>query len=196
MTDEPDLDWALILDEQMAPQADPDHDDVGSDSVPDNDPEGSKAKAQKRQHKTALRSGQGDRTDWKQHLHGLPGQYLIPDALLSKRTKQARTVSLKAAAIRRTKRRDEVGIAIHYDDIAWKRLGQVERDQFVESRKSLPWIGPRWDADRDFGWYREREAAHHLDHLFRFGAARAQPKQSFQDHCRQAHGQRPTGWYV
>ncbi|MBT1155690.1 hypothetical protein J1C56_08800 [Aminobacter anthyllidis] len=193
MTDDRLTDWALILHERQSPQDDPNHHDDESDSVVDCD--GSKAK--QRQHKTALRSGQGDRTDWKQHLYGLPGQRLIPDALLSIRTKQARTASLKAAALRRTKRRDDSGIPIHYSRLAWRRLPQAKRDQFNQSRKALAWIGPRWDVDRDFSWYHTGDdGGEHLDQLFRFGAAQAQPKQSFQDHCKQAHGQRPAGWYV
>ncbi|MER9852244.1 hypothetical protein NKJ55_34160 [Mesorhizobium sp. M0106] len=139
----------------------------------------------KRQAKIALRATQGDRTDWKQHLVNAPGYRNIPDTKLSLRIKQARTHSIRAAAERREKRR-ELGVAIHYGQFAWKRLGNAKRDQFDLIRKSLAWLGPRWDANRDFGWYDdERNGGQHLDHLFRFGAAKAHPRTPWAQHCRE-----------
>ncbi|MER9657232.1 hypothetical protein NKJ26_27760 [Mesorhizobium sp. M0152] len=138
----------------------------------------------KRQAKTALRASQGDRTDWKQHLVNAPGYRNIADTKLSLRTKQARTGSIKAAADRREKRREQ-GVTIHYDRFAWKRLGQAKREQFDQSRKALAWIGPRWDANRDFGWYDDQSVGQHLDHLFRFGSAKAVPKTPWVQHCRE-----------
>ncbi|RWQ52763.1 hypothetical protein [Mesorhizobium sp.] len=138
----------------------------------------------KRQNKTALRATQGDRTDWKQDLINAPGYRNIPNAKLPFRTKQARTNSIKAAAERREKRR-ELGVAIHYGQFAWKRLGQAKRDQFDLVRKSLAWIGPRWDANRDFGRYDERDGGQHLDHLFRFGTATAHPRTPWIQHHRE-----------
>ncbi|RWP84618.1 MAG: hypothetical protein EOR11_20140 [Mesorhizobium sp.] len=137
----------------------------------------------KRQHNTATRAAQGDRIDWKQHLVNAHGYHNIPDTQLSLRTKQARTHSIKAAAERRQRRREK-GIAVHYGRFAWKRLGQAKRDQFDLIRKSLAWIGPRWDANRDFGYYDESGGGH-LDHLFRFGTAIAAPKTPWIQHYRE-----------
>ncbi|UVK39845.1 hypothetical protein LHFGNBLO_001256 [Mesorhizobium sp. AR10] len=136
----------------------------------------------RRQAKSALRASQGDRTNWKQHLINAPGYRNVPDTKLSFRTKQARTHSIKAAADRREKRREQ-GVTVHYGRFAWKRLAQAKRDQFDLSRKALAWIGPRWDADRDFGRYDDGEQ--HLDHLFRFGTAKAHAKTPWLQHHRE-----------
>ncbi|MES0061459.1 hypothetical protein [Mesorhizobium sp. M0041] len=139
----------------------------------------------KRQHNTATRAAQGDRIDWKQHLVNARGYHNIPDTQLSLRIKQARTHSIKAAAERREKRREK-GIAVHYGRFAWMRLGQAKRDQFNLTRKSLAWIGPRWDANRDFGYYSDGiDGGQHLDHLFRFGTAEAASKTPWAQHYRE-----------
>jgi hypothetical protein len=139
----------------------------------------------KRQAKTALRATQGDRTDWKQHLVNAPGYRNVPDIKLSIRKKQARTHSIKAAADRREKRREK-GVTVHYRRFAWKRLAQAKRDQFDLVRKSLAWIGPRWDANRDFGWCLDgADDGQHLDHLFRFGTAKAHPRTPWVQHYRE-----------
>jgi hypothetical protein len=172
------FDRALFLHEREITQDDQDHD-------PDDALTMATATA-KRQAKSALRAAQGDRTDWKQHLVNAPGYRNIPDTKLSIRTKQARTSSIKAAADRREKRR-ELGVAIHYAQFAWKRLGQAKRDQFDLSRKALAWIGPRWDAYRDFGRYSDgADGGQHLDHLFRFGTAKAHAKTPWLQHHREA----------
>lgn len=170
------FDRALFLHERQAPPDDHYHDD-DDDSAP-------AISTAKRQAKTALRASQGDRTDWKQHLVNVPGYRNVPDIKLSLRTKQARTLSIKAAADRREKRREN-GVTVHYVRFAWKRLGQSKRDQFAQSRRALAWIGPRWDADRDFGWYDDEGGGLHLDHLFRFGTAKAHTKTPWLQHCRE-----------
>lgn len=65
----------------------------------------------KRVRDIAARAGQGDRTDWRLHLkvHLPTGYRLTPDTDLSHAAKMARTASLKAAAKRRTKRRNSGG---------------------------------------------------------------------------------------
>ncbi|TIN05775.1 hypothetical protein [Mesorhizobium sp.] len=172
------FDRALFLHEREIAQDDQDH---------DHDDEGNAlaiaTATAKRQAKTALRATQGDRIDWKQDLVHAPGYRNIPDTKLSFRTKQARAKSIKAAAERREKRR-KLGVAIHYAQFAWKRLGQAKRDQFDLVRKSLAWIGPRWDANRDFGCYDDDDGGH-LDHLFRFGTARAHPTTPWIQHIRE-----------
>ncbi|MER9231429.1 hypothetical protein NKI56_04860 [Mesorhizobium sp. M0622] len=157
------------------------------ESTPDDNDDDASALATataKRQAKTALRAAQGDRTDWKQHLVNAPGSRNVHDTKLSLRTKQARTHSIKAAADRREKRREK-GVTVHYGRFAWKRLGQAKRDQFDLIRKSLAWIGPRWDADRDFGWYDDESGGQHLDHLCRFGTAKAHAKTPWLQHHRE-----------
>ncbi|CAH2394515.1 conserved hypothetical protein [Mesorhizobium ventifaucium] len=172
------FDRALFLHERQAPPDDHDPDDDDSALV-------IATATAKRQNKTALRASQGDRVDWKQGLVNAPGYRNIPNAKLPFRTKQARTSSIKAAADRREKRR-ELGVAIHYDQFAWSRLGQAKRDQFDLVRKSLAWIGPRWDANRDFGRYDDgRDGGQHLDHLFRFGTAKAHPRTPLIQHMRE-----------
>lgn len=172
------FDRALFLHERETIQSD--HDDEEDDSAL-----AIATATTKRQAKTALRASQGDRTDWKQQLVNAPGYHNTPDTKLSLRTKQARTHSIKAAADRREKRREK-GVAIHYAQFAWKRLGQAKRDQFDLSRKALAWIGPRWDADRDFGRYSDgADGGQHLDHLFRFGTAKAHNKTPWLQHNRE-----------
>ncbi|MFC3325669.1 hypothetical protein [Mesorhizobium cantuariense] len=170
------FDRALFLHEREITQDDQDHDP--DDAI-------ATAVTAKRQAKSALRAAQGDRIDWKQHLVNAPGYRNVPDTRLSLRTKQARTHSIKAAGDRREKRREK-GVTIHYAQFAWKRLGQAKRDQFDLIRKSLAWIGPRWDADRDFGRYDdERDGGQHLDHLCRFGTAKAHAKTPWLQHNRE-----------
>lgn len=176
------FDRALFLHERQAPPDDHDHDD-DDDSALAMATATATATA-KRQAKTALRATQGDRTDWKQHLVNGPGYRNVPDIKLSLRTKQARTHSIKAAADRREKRREK-GVTIHYGRFAWKRLGQAKRDQFDLVRKSLAWIGPRWDANRDFGRYDDESCEQHLDHLFRFGTAKAHPRTPWVQYYRE-----------
>lgn len=169
------FDRALFLQER---EFTPDDHDDGSSALP------MATVAAKRQAKTALRATQGDRTDWKQHLVHALGYRNVPDTKLSLRTKQARTHSIKAAADRRQKRREK-GIAVHYCGFAWTRLGQAKRDRFNLIRNSLAWIGPRWDANRDFGYYDADSCGRHLDHLFRFGTAKAHAKTPWLQHCRE-----------
>lgn len=172
------FDRALFLHERETTPDDQDHDPDDALAIA--------TVTAKRQAKSALRASQGDRTDWKQHLVNAPGYRNVPDTKLSLRTKQARTSSIKAAADRREKRREE-GVPIHYAQFAWKKLGQAKRDQFDLSRKALAWIGPRWDADRDFGRYSDgADGGQHLDHLFRFGTAKAHAKTPWLQHHREA----------
>ncbi|MER9581158.1 hypothetical protein [Mesorhizobium sp. M0276] len=80
---------------------------------------------------------------------------------------------MKTAADRREKQREK-GLTIHYGRFAWKRPGQAKRDRFDLGRNALAWIGPRWDANRDFGWYDDESGGRHLDHLFCFELMRLQ----------------------
>lgn len=145
----------------------------------------------KRKRKTALRASQGDRTDWKQHLDMAPGCRHVPDDKMTLAKKRIRSASIRAAAVRRTKRRDELGIALHYIDAAWRRLSPAQRGAFDRDRKSLAFVGPRWDAEHHFGWW----CADILDHLFRFGTRKARPRQTYISYMRET-GRRPEGWYV
>lgn len=170
------FDRALFLHERQTKQSD--HDDSGDST--------SGVATTQRRAKSALRAAQGDRTDWKQQLVNAWGRHNVPDTLLSLRTKQARTHSIKAAADRREKRREK-GVTVHYSGFAWRRLGQAKRDRFDLIRNSLAWIGPRWDANRDFGYYDDESCGRHLDHLFRFGTANAAPKTPWVQHYREGH---------
>lgn len=125
-----------------------------------------------------------------------PGYRVVPNDRLSQSSKLARAASLQAAAERRTRKRKEGGVTIHYDHRAWKKLKQVQRDAFDAQKRSLAAItGRRWDAERDFYWLLTDEGAEHLDCLFRSGSPRPFPKQPFRQHLWEG-GQRPQGWYV
>lgn len=82
------------------------------------DDEAPDATVSKRQHKTALRSSQGDRKDYARELDHLPGSRVVPNTRLPLRVKQARARSTEAAAARREKRRSSHGILIHLDRAA------------------------------------------------------------------------------
>ncbi|NLS01988.1 hypothetical protein HGP14_01210 [Rhizobium sp. P32RR-XVIII] len=139
----------------------------------------------KRRRDNAQRAGQGDRTDWKLHLYVDPqrGFRLVPDAQLSVAKKLARAKSLKAAATRRTRIRDERGVVLNPrptdGDAAW-------RSELALSS------GIRWDFTLHFSDHDDKEAAG-LDYLFRYGTAR--PDTSDAHRLTRQRTYRPLGWY-
>jgi hypothetical protein len=109
-----------------------------------------KAKAKKTGERSAARANQGDRTDLTLHLKvNLPGGYrVIPNAELEHSVKLARTRSLKAAAERRTKRRDEGGTVVHRRDK--HRSGEASGPRqftFIEDRWFNGWRPPGWFSE-------------------------------------------------
>lgn len=182
-TDDDDIDRKLV---SMHERQTSDADDEEAGSV-----------AAKRALQSAQRAAQGERTDWKLHLQITPGTRLVPDRSMTVVQKTRRTQSIKAAADRRTSRRNLTGITVHFDLFAWKRIGAERRDAFEADRRSIAHrTGRRWDHGHDFHWYcLERDGGQHLDHLFRSGTPQAKSKQPFVKHLRET-GQVLEGWFA
>ena len=143
-------------------------------------------KAERNRRKASSdRAGQGDRVDWKRHLgFGLPRRYrLVPDECLNHSTKVIRTRSLRAAAERRKRVRDEHGVVLS--------LSATEENRDIMSSLAL---SRRWDRYDDFGDHCDEEVTF-LDYLFRYGSA----GRSADVGARRAHlksDRRPIGWFV
>lgn len=149
----------------------------------------------KRRRKSSLRASQGNRTDWVGHLHDMPGYTLVPEDVISLSLKRSRNKSIKAAAIRRGKRRDRCGIGIHYSGAALDRLKPSARAAFKANKADLALIGHRWDWNADFFWYGAGDEFASLDHLFRFGSAKPRAPQTYNRFLWETWSKR-RNWYA
>lgn len=179
MNDKPMFDKALLEHERAVS----DTDDIYAD-LPAVPIKGTKSEEKRRRDNTE-RAGQGDRTDWKRHLHVdlPPGYRLVPDNHLGMAKKLARTKSLKAAAVRRTKLRDETGVVLN--------IRRTDGNATRRSELALS-SGIRWDFTLHFSDHDEREAAV-LDYLFRYGTARPDASDALKLTHQRTY--RPIGWY-
>lgn len=162
---------------ESGPGTEPDDSHIHDPELPER---GTSKTEEKRLRDLKARASQGDRTDWEDHLrwNTPPGFKVVPNSKLTHKAKTGRANSLKAAAERRSG--CTRGITLHYTPWAWSKLKQADRDAHEQRKQGIAALtGVRWDYDRDFYWYGETDAAHHLDHLFRSGTREPQPKQPF-----------------
>lgn len=149
----------------------------------------------KHRHNPALRASQGNRTDWVGHLEDMPGYSLVPEDVISLSLKRSRNKSIKAAAIKRGKRRDRGGVTLHYNPTAWRGLKKSDQDAFLASKPALALVGHRWDWNADFHWYGEEDASNCLHQLFRFGTATPRAPQTFSRYLWEGTAKR-RNWYA
>lgn len=142
-TDQPMFDRALWEHERQADQQDHDPPEMPVTTTP-----ATTKSEEKRRRDNVERAGQGDRIDWKRHLHiDLPsGHRLVPDNELSLTAKRVRTVSLKASAERRSKWRAGGGTVVSRRDAfrSAARAGPPKltdrQDQWLHGWRPLGWF--------------------------------------------------------